>query len=89
LDNLGSYRVCHGFILTKQDDYFSFDFDHFCIEHHFRGCWGSSEGWVDWEGYQLELCQKSDMYYLNGNLFTGGLDGPGAADEQDLDGKSA
>ncbi len=34
---LGStfYRVCHGSRLTKQDDYFWVDFDHFWIERHF------------------------------------------------------
>jgi len=29
------YKVCHGFRLTKRDDYFWVDFDHFWIEHYF------------------------------------------------------
>ena len=29
------YRVCHGFRLTKWDDYFLVNFDHFWIERHF------------------------------------------------------
>jgi len=29
------YRVCHRFRLTKQDDYFWVDFDHFLIEQYF------------------------------------------------------
>jgi len=32
---LRSYRVCHGFRLTKRNDYFWVDFDHFWIEHYF------------------------------------------------------
>ena len=29
------YRVCHGFRLTKRDDYFWVTFDHFWSKHHF------------------------------------------------------
>ncbi len=32
---LMSYRVCHGFRLTKQDDYLWANFDHFWIEPYF------------------------------------------------------
>jgi len=28
------YRVCHGFRLMKEVDYFPVNFDHFYIEHH-------------------------------------------------------
>ena len=28
-------KVCHGFRLTKRDDYFRVNFDHFWINHHF------------------------------------------------------
>ncbi len=41
------YRVSHGFRLTKQDDYFWVDFDHFWSEHHFWGSWGSSENLLE------------------------------------------
>jgi hypothetical protein len=30
-----SYTVCHGFRLTKRDDHFWIDFDHFKIEQYF------------------------------------------------------
>ncbi len=40
-----SYRMCHGFRLTNWDDYFKVTFDHFWIEHHFSGYWGSSNNW--------------------------------------------
>ena len=34
-----SYRVCHKFRPTKQDDYFWVTFDHFWIKRHFLKCW--------------------------------------------------
>ena len=32
---LDIYRVCHGFILTKRDDNFWVNFDHFWSKHHY------------------------------------------------------
>ena len=33
---LGMYRLCHGFRLTKSDDYLWVAFDHFWSEYHFQ-----------------------------------------------------
>ena len=40
------YRVCRGFRLTKQDDYFRVNFDHFWSVV-FWGTWGSSKNWLE------------------------------------------
>jgi len=42
-----TYRVCHGFRLTKPDDYFWVNVNPFCIEQFFKGSWGSIENWFD------------------------------------------
>ena len=39
--------MCHGFRLTKRDDYFPVNFDHFWIKHHFWGSWGSTKNWLE------------------------------------------
>jgi hypothetical protein len=41
------YRVCHGFRLTKRDDYFAGDFDLFKLSMVFRGSWDSLINWLE------------------------------------------
>ena len=53
------YRVCHGFRLTKRDDYFQVNFDHFWSEHHFLRqlgqYWKSAWAYKIWTVTKLSL----------------------------------
>jgi len=42
-----TYRVCHRIRLSKRDDYFWVNIDHFLIEQCFEGSWSSIENWLE------------------------------------------
>ena len=53
------YSVCHAFRLTKQDDYFWVNFDHFWSEHHFLRQLGQL--WKSAWAYKLQILAKLSL----------------------------